>query len=183
MKTTRLFGALLVMAVVAACSPMFDVSYTNDPDADFKSYVTYSLMKNEPGQVSPDADQKWGSRRKVMQETLVSALNKQMQALGFKLDEKNPDILVAYYVGVRKEVFVANFGYDYAFTADNADVQTVQDGSMRIDLVDTEKKQVVWSGEGHGAVNTDPTEDMIRQNVDRAVEKIMKQYPPKKSSY
>jgi hypothetical protein len=162
---------------------MFDVSYKNDPDADFKAYTTYNLMENQPMDLTAAAQNKFAGRQKVMQEELVKALDRNMQALGFTKDTKNPDILVAYYVGVRNEVFMANFGYDYAFMSDNAQIQTVQDGAVRVELVDTKLKKAVWVGEGHGAVNQDPSEEIIRTNVNKAIDKIMKQYPPKKSPY
>jgi hypothetical protein len=162
---------------------MLDVSYKHDPEANFKSYVTYDLMDNEAMELTGAARNQFAGRREVMQDELIKALNRNMQALGFELDENDPDILVAYYVGVRDEIFVADFGYEYSFMATSSDVQSVRDGAMRVDLVDTESKKVVWSGEGHGAVNRDPSEEIIRTNVNRAVDKIMKQYPPKKSPY
>lgn len=179
----KLITVVCLSVLAAACSPMFDVSYTSDPEANFKAYVTYDLMDNEAFDLTPSAAAEFAGRRKVMEEELVKALHTYMQAEGFKLDENNPDILVAYYVGVRGEIFVAQFGFDYNDVSSPAAVETVQDGSMRIDLVDTETKKVAWSGSGHGAVNRDPTEDMIRKNVDRAVKKILEQYPPTKSPY
>jgi len=182
-KMKRLIGILFAASLAAACSPMFDVSYTHDPEANFKAYVTYDLMDNEAMELTAAARNEFAGRREVMEEALVESLNKHMQALGFEQDADDPDIMVAYYVGVRNEIFAAQFGFDYNDIAGSAAVQTVNDGSMRIDFVDTELKKVIWSGEGHGAVNRDPTEDMIRKNIDRAVEKLLKQYPPKKSPY
>jgi hypothetical protein len=180
-KTLIIVVCLSVL--VAACSPMFDVSYTHDPEATFKAYATYNLMDNEAFALTPSAEQEFAGRRQMMQEELVKALNKYIQAEGLVLDEKDPDILVAYYVGVRDEIFAAQYGFDYNDQSGAAVTQTVQDGAMRVDFVDTETKKVVWSGSGHGAVNRDPTEDMIRQNIDRAVKKLIEQYPPTKSPY
>jgi hypothetical protein len=182
-NTSRLLMIVFLGLLAAGCSPMLDVSSNYDFDADFTAYKTYDLMKPEELQLSPSASAEFAGRRHVMEAELVKALNANMQALGFKRDADNPDIMVAYYVGVRDEVFTANYGFDYNDITGAAAVQNVQDGSVRIDFVDPKTKQVVWTGEGHGAVNRDPTEDMIRTNVNRAVEKILKQYPPKKSPY
>jgi len=181
--TKTLITLVCLSVLAAACSPMFDVSFTSDPEANFKAYVTYDLMDNEAFDLTASAAAEFAGRRKVMEEELVKSLHKYMQAEGFELDEENPDILVAYYAGVRKEIFVAQFGFDYNDLSSMAATETVQDGSMRVDLVDTQTKKVVWSGSGHGAVNRDPTEDMIRKNTDRAVRKILEQYPPTKSPY
>lgn len=181
--TKKLITVVCLSVLTAACSQMFDVSFTHDPEANFKAYATYDLMDNEAFELTPSAAAKAAGRRLVMQEELVKALHKNMQAEGFKLDEEDPDILVAYYVGVKNEVFVAQYGFDYNDLSDMAATETVQDGAMRVDFVDTETKKVVWSGSGHGAVNRDPTEDMIRSNIDNAVKKLIEQYPPTKSPY
>jgi hypothetical protein len=162
---------------------MLDVSYNHDPEANFKAYVTYDLMDNASLELTPAAQNEFAGRQEVMEVELVKALNRNMQALGFKQDTENPDIMVAYFLGVRNEIFAAQFGFDYNDISGAAAVQNVQDGAMRIDFVDTQLKKVVWSGEGHGAVNRDPSEEIIRTNVNRAVDKILKQYPPKKSPY
>jgi len=182
-KTKRLIVVLFAASLAASCSPMFDVSYKHDPEANFKAYVTYDLMDNAALELTPAARNEFAGRREVMEEELVKALNRNMQELGFKQDTDNPDIMVAYYIGVRNEIFAAQFGFDYNDISGAAAVQNVQDGAMRVDFVDTQTKQVVWSGEGHGAVNRDPSEEIIRTNINRAVDKLMKQYPPKKSPY
>jgi len=182
-NTKAVLVILSISVLAAGCSPMFDVSANHDPEANFNAYVSYNLMENSDLDMGTAAAAEFAGRRQVMQDELVKALNRNMQAKGFKLDTENPEILVAYYVGVRNEIFVADFGFDYNDISGAAAVQTVRDGSVRIDFVDTELKKVVWSGEGHGAVNVDPTEDMIRKNVNHAVDKLLKQYPPKKSPY
>ncbi|MCK4774804.1 MAG: DUF4136 domain-containing protein, partial [Candidatus Krumholzibacteria bacterium] len=99
---------------------------------------------------------------------------------GFTRVTINPDLLIAYFVGVRNEVFMSNYGMHYADYTGNVVVQSVQDGTLRIDFVDPKTERLVWRGSAYGAVNRDPTEDMIRKNVDRAVKKTLDQYPPKK---
>jgi hypothetical protein len=171
---------LCAAALAAGCAPMLEVSDTFDDEADFNVYTTYNLMSKEQMDMTGAAAKEFAGRREVLEDELVKALKKNMEAKGFKHDPDNPDIMVAYYVGVRNEVFMANYGMHYADYAGNVEVQTVQDGSMRIDFVDSKTERLVWRGSAYGAVNRDPTEDMIRKNVDRAVKKILDQYPPKK---
>jgi hypothetical protein len=177
-----LIAALCVSVWGAGCAPMLEVKDTFDPETNFAKYATYDLMPKSEFEMSPAASQEFSGRRQVMEEELVKAVTATMEAKGFERDTENPDIIVSYLVGVRQEVYAASFGFDYNDATGAAVVQTVQDGSMRIDFVDTETNTLVWRGLGFGAVNRDPTEDMIRKNIDRAVKKILDQYPPKKGS-
>jgi hypothetical protein len=171
---------VFVVAVLAACSPMLEVNNTFDDEANFNGYITYDIMAKEQMDMTGSAAAKFAGRREVLEDEMVKAIKKNMEAKGFEFDPENPDILVAYYVGVRNEVFMANYGMTYADLTENVAVQSVQDGTMRIDFVDAKTEQLVWRGDAYGAVNRDPTEDMIRKNVDRAVKKVIDQYPPKK---
>jgi hypothetical protein len=179
----RLIPILLISALAAGCSPMFDVSADFDPDANFSSYRTYDLMESSETGLSSRAAEKFADRHEVMVAELTTSINEYMQAKGFSWDSEDPDILVAYYVGVRDEIFASDFGLDYNDITGAAAIQQVQDGSIRIDFVDPRLKKVVWTAVGFGAVNRDPTAEMIRKNINRAVKKLLDQYPPKKPKY
>jgi hypothetical protein len=49
---------------------------------------------------------------------------------------------------------------------------------LTIDFVDAKKELVVWRGIALAALNVDPNVTIVTKNVNRAVEKILKQYPP-----
>jgi len=172
--------ALFVAVLVVGCAPMLEVSNNFDPETNFAQYATYDLAPKDQLEMSAETAAKFSGKRDLIDEEIVKALTAEMEAKGFKRDTENPDIVVVYLLGVRREVFAADFGYEYAFESGMVSTQTVQDGAMRIDMIDNETKIVVWQGEGYGAVNRDPTEDMIRKNIDRAVKKILDQYPPDK---
>jgi hypothetical protein len=179
-NTKGLLFAVFVSIIAAGCAPMLEVNQDFDYEADFAAFKTYDLMPKEDVEVSTDAAMKFADRRQVLEDELRKAIKANMEAKGFQRVNEDPDLLVAYYVGVRNEIFMSNYGMTYADITGNVMVQSVQDGSMRIDFVDPKTERLVWRGMAYGAVNRDPTEEMIRKNVDRAVKKTIDQYPPKK---
>ena len=182
MKARLIVFAMSITVLAMGCAPMLDVNQKFDEKVDFKAYKTYNLMAKEDVQASPDADAKVGARTKLIEDEMREALKREMEKKGFTRDTENPEILVAYYLGVRKEIFLSTWGVDYQDLSGNVATQTVEDGVIRIDFVDTETEKLVWRGTGHGAVNRDPTDEMIKTNIDRAVNKILGQYPPSKKN-
>jgi hypothetical protein len=55
----------------------------------------------------------------------------------------SPDLLIAYFVGARNEVFMSNYGMHYADYSGNVIVQAVQDGSLGVDFVDPKTERLV----------------------------------------
>jgi len=161
---------------------MLEVSNDFDPETDFAVFKTYDLMPKADVALSADAEAAFGERKRILEEEFRNALKREMEAKGFTRDTSNPDIMIAYYIGVRDEVFVSNYGMTYADLTGNYMKESLSDGAVRIDFVDPKKERLVWSGTAFTAVNRDPTEDMIRKNVDRAVKKMLDQYPPKKTT-
>lgn len=180
MNIRRFVFVSCAVALAAGCSPMLEVNQDFDEATDFSNYQTYDLMPKDDEVMTADAAAKFASKRQVLEEELRNAMKKHMETIGFTRVTDNPDLLIAYFVGVRNEVFMSNYGMTYADYTGNVIIQSVQDGTLRIDFVDPKTERLVWRGSAYGAVNRDPTEDMIRKNIDRAVKKTLDQYPPKK---
>jgi hypothetical protein len=49
-------------------------------------------------------------------------------------------------------------------------------------MVDSSRKQMVWRGLGSKEINTSAKPDQRDKNINKAVEKIFKDYPPKVAS-
>jgi hypothetical protein len=58
-------------------------------------------------------------------------------------------------------------------------VREILIGTLAIDLVDAQKKEVAWRGLGTKEIDTNAKPGKREQNINKAVEKIFKQYPPK----
>ena len=53
------------------------------------------------------------------------------------------------------------------------------EGTLVIDLVDAEKKEMVWRGMGTGIVKRYKNPEDAQRNIDKIVDRIMQGFPPK----
>jgi hypothetical protein len=98
---------------------------------------------------------------------------------GWTRVETNPDILISYKVGMKSASGEIDWDMDYLQQMKNADVYKSHGGIVVFDIVDARTGRQVWHGTGTGSVNIDPTPQMAKEEVRKAVTKILNQYPPK----
>jgi hypothetical protein len=58
-------------------------------------------------------------------------------------------------------------------------VQVHENGTLIIDIIDGRTKEMVWRGIGSGQIDRTKPEDTQVKNVTDAVDKILKNFPPK----
>jgi hypothetical protein len=168
-------GVLLATLVIAGCGgPMVDVSQKFEQTTDFKAYTTYAWMDGESR-----SDIKVGGARDIDLDNIIrDAVETEMKKKGFVKVTANPNILVKYHAAVAKTYYVTDFGMHYHEKVGWTDTESARDGQLTIDFVDGERDLVVWRGVALTAINVDPNASIVTKNVNRAVEKILKQYPP-----
>jgi hypothetical protein len=170
--------ALLVPALVLAQKTTFDYSKS----ANFASYKTYATKEGTPvGQ-------------KLIDDRLTSAIESQMAAKGFTKDEANPDVVVVYHIAFDKQKDISTFSSGYgggygpygygwgggwAGGTTSTQVRDILIGTLVIDMADAKAKQVVWRGMGTKEIDTTAKPDKRDKSINKAVEKIFKNYPPK----
>jgi hypothetical protein len=96
----------------------------------------------------------------------------------------NPDLLVVYHIGTQEKIQVTDWGYRYSdyywgYGGRQIDVHQFTEGTLVIDLIDAESKNLVWRGTGTGAVEkSQRSPEEIQAKIDEVVHKIMKSFPP-----
>ncbi|TVZ57145.1 uncharacterized protein DUF4136 [Lutibacter sp. Hel_I_33_5] len=179
MKRKHLLFLPILSLLVASCSTV-KVATDYDTKADFTKHKTFAFYKKgiDKAKIS-DLD-----KRRVMR-----AVESELIAKGLQKSE-NPDILVNIFTKSRDRVNVRqnNFGYGFGWgwnpwmwngMNNNVNVSQYTEGTLFIDLIDKEKKQLVWQGIGTGALlmrSAEKKEIRIKQFVGE----IMKKYPPEK---
>ena len=174
---TGLAALLLVPALALAQKTTFDYSKT----ANFASYKTYTMKDGT----------KVGQQ--MIDDRIVAAIEAQMAAKGFTKSDANPDVVVVYHVAFDKQKDISTFssgygggygayGYRYGGGWGGSSTTTVRDiliGTMVIDLADAKANEVVWRGMGVKEVDTTAKPDKRDKSINKAVQKIFKNYPPK----
>jgi hypothetical protein len=109
-----------------------------------------------------------------------------------------PDFLVAYHATLNKKVSVEtldqssgyepNYSFDYGMrVAPHEDrqavgrkyVDTFNEGTLIIDVVNPKTKQLIWRGTAVDEVNLKNSPERRQAKIKEAVKKILDQFPPK----
>lgn len=145
-------------------------------DIDFENYSTYSFSSHA---LSEDAQ--FVLRDIALKNTIREEISSDLQAKGFTLDPRNPDLLVNFRVFEEAttmptyEEEAVYWQNDEVREMDRATVN-LEKGSLIIHLVDAESNEVVWKGFASGILEQDKF-DRDRQSIAVAVDMILDRYP------
>ena len=173
---------MLISACASQRAP--DIRINVAPDADLSSYTTFGF----PEQTGTDR----GGYETFVTDHFKSAVKEQMQARGYQYVEENPDLLVNFYANVRERTEVrsrptASMGYGYygyryglygtwPLYAQDVDTVTYPIGTANIDVVDADRKQLVWEGIAEGKIRKEDLE-RPKEAIDRVVAELFTRFP------
>lgn len=165
---------ILIAFTFSSCSSV-RVASDYDKKANFSEYKTFAFYKPgiDKAEIS-DLD-----KRRILRAIEAELINK-----GFT-KSSNPDMLISIFTKSRERVNVYNndfgpWGYRWGWNPwywnNRNTVSTSVEGDLYIDLIDANKKELVWQGKGSGylTLNTNKKEERIKEFVT----KIMERYPP-----
>ena len=179
---------LAALAVVAAgCAstqaPKNRIDY--DRSADFSVYRTYGF----PKETGTDR----GGYSTLVTSYFKSSISAAMEARGYKYSEEKPDLLVNFFMNTRERTETASqprmaagygyYGYRYGLynpwpAYEDHHTVTYQIGTINVDIVDAEKKQLIWEGISEGRVSEEAMANP-KVTVNAVVTELMRQYPGK----
>lgn len=175
-KTLKTLPILALLIVITSCSSV-KVATDYDRKANFNDYKTFAFFKTgiDKAEIS-DLD-----KRRILR-----AIEAELLAKGFTKSE-NPDLLVSLFTKSQQRVDVYNNSWGYGgwgwggfgpwgwgYNQPNTSVTT--QGVLYIDLIDANKKELVWQGMGSGYLskNMEKKEERIKEFVSEIIGK----YPP-----
>ncbi|MFY0713566.1 DUF4136 domain-containing protein [Seonamhaeicola sp. NFXS20] len=179
MKTFfRIVPLLAILFVVTSCSSV-RVAADYDKNASFEDYKTFAFFKTgiDKAEIS-DLD-----KRRILR-----AIEAELLAKGYTKSD-NPDLLVSLFTKSQQRVDVYNNAWGYGAWGwgpgwgpgwgwgwNQPSVTTSTQGTLFIDLIDANKKELIWQGMGTGYLsrNLEKKEERIKEFVT----KIMEKYPP-----
>ena len=164
---------LLLFVVLTSCSSVRVVS-DYDKEVNFESYKSFAFYKTGIDQAEiNDLD-----KRRILR-----AIEKELLVKGF-VKSSSPDLLVSMFTKSREQINVWNngfgpYGYGWGWSPwywnnMNTSVSTSTEGVLYIDLIDANKKELIWQGQGTGYLSQNKKEERIQEFVG----KIMEKYPP-----
>jgi hypothetical protein len=173
MKAIKLLP-LVLLFLVASCS---SVRVTSDYDTatDFSNYKTFAFYKKGIDKVEiSDLDKR----------RILKAVETELLAKGFTKSE-NPDLLVNIFTKSRQKVDIYNnnsmyFGWHPWYYGPNygMHISKYTEGTLFVDLIDAEMKELVWQGIGSGGLTTSGNVAKKEERIKAFVTEIMEKYPP-----
>jgi hypothetical protein len=176
-----LLSALLVAGCATTSAPNSRIDY--DKKADFSVYRTFGF----PKETGTDR----GGYSTLVTSYFKSSVTTAMEARGYKYTEDHPDLLVNFYMNTRERTETRSqpnstlgygyYGYRYGLynawpMYDEDRTVTYKVGTINLDIVDAEKKQLVWEGVSEGRVSEEAMANP-KVTVNAVVTELMRQYP------
>jgi hypothetical protein len=170
----------VVILLASGCASGPDLRSDYDRSANFAEYETYNFFA--------DAGPGDGKYQSLFSKYVEAAIDQEMQARGYRKTDDDPDLLINFnailqdktkvttspapygvgYYGYRGGFYDPWYGYGYA---QETNVSQYTEGTFNIDLVDAEKKKLVWECVGVGRVS-----DKQLENIEGAVKAAVPQY-------
>jgi hypothetical protein len=185
LKVSRslLVGAAILLLAACASKPTIQTDY--DQTIDFSQYRTFGFFKPMCIE-NPNYSSIYGA-------IFRDAIGKEMESRGY-VQADNPDLMinvsgrlqdktrvttvsdpyVGGYYGYRHGYYGAWGGYGYGTSTH---VSEYTEGTINVDIVDRERKRMVWEGVAVGRVNEKKSSDERRESIYTGIRDMFAAYP------
>lgn len=175
---------LNIMGFLFGCSPSIKISSDYDRAVDFSKYRSFAIF---------DLKDKSDAVSALNKDRILKAVKTELSKKGFTEVSNNPDLLVNIVTVLQEKASVTSntnyYGYGgyyrpYAWGAGMGsgyanttyDVYNYKDGSLIIDLVDSETNKLIWHGAGNSEIDKPLKNPDIQ--IPEFIAKILAKYPP-----
>ncbi|WP_179335738.1 DUF4136 domain-containing protein [Winogradskyella costae] len=178
LKFTPMF--LLLIGLTSCSSVRVAADY--DREANFDNYKTFAFFK--PGIDKAEIND-------IDKRRILRAIEAELMAKGYTKSE-NPNMLVSIFTKSNQRVDVYNNawgngawgwggygGWGWRSGWNNNQVTTTTEGMLFIDLIDANKKELIWQGSGTGNLNAS-NPDKKDARIKEFVSEMLTQFPPDK---
>jgi hypothetical protein len=165
--------------MLAACAGGPQIRTQSAPALDILKYQTFGFVER------PDTDK--SGYTTLTTRFLKEAVAREMQSRGYTRSD-TPDLLINFSVGSKDKVEGSSWpdvglgwgrwsrGWGWGGTFGGRDIRTVTEGSLTIDVVDQQHRELIWSGTAKGRVTTKAENDP-QPAIQQAVAAIFSKYP------
>ena len=173
MKLIKVTG-LLCLGVAAFAQ---QVQFAYDRSANFGAYKTYQWVDYQPVAVG---DQ-------LLDQDIKSAVDEQLAGKGLRRVESGGDLLVGYQTRISEEKQFDAFGSGFGgwggpgwgnFGDIQGTTSTIENGTLTVGLFDPGAKHLVWRGSASKTLDIKKDPDKNYRNLQKAMAKLFKNYPP-----
>jgi hypothetical protein len=171
-KMARIGMVLVVTFLASGLTRAQDVRYNFMPGTDFSKYHTYKWVTIEGG----------SHPNQIVDQEIKQSVDSQLAAKGLtKTDNDKADLYVGYQIAVDKEKQWNAYGMGGPRWGGmgSATSSTISNGTLVLDMYDPTTKQLVWTGNATKTLDPSGNQEKNQKNLDKAMQKLLKNYPPK----
>lgn len=178
----RGLAGLGLTLLLAGCASGPSIFVNEDPGAAFSGYRTYGFA--EPlGTDRPEYSS-------LLSQYLRTAAARELEARGYRPGDE-PDLLVNFYLETKEKIrstsspspgvsFGGYYGYRRGYygvwSGYETTVSQYTEGTLNVDVVDRERKQLVWEATVVGRIRDADRED-VQGTVDSVMAQVFSRFP------
>jgi hypothetical protein len=166
LKLGIIVGLVILALLFFGCASSVEVTSDYDNQYDFGKLRTFGFLPipESAGLNQLDADR------------VSDAVTAELTPKGYGFS-RDADFAVVMHFGKHERTDIESWGYSWGGAA-GVDLYQYQEGTLVLDLVDMETRQLIWRGSGTGVLSSDPGTQERTQNINVAVKRILAQFPP-----
>ena len=176
---------MIVLAATIASSQ--DTRYNFDRNADFSKFKTYKwvTLKNA------------AQLDNLLDQQIKAAVDAELARKGLtKVEDDSANLFIGYQAAVGQEKQFTSYGTDWGYgggwyrggwygpsggmSTTTGQTSTIYVGQLALDMYDSANHSLVWRGLGSKTIDPKAKPDKQQKNLQKAVAKILKNYPPGK---
>lgn len=155
-----------LFAIATACRGIA-VDSTYDPEVDFAPLRTFDWLQ-------PPSD----APTRVSDATMLGLIGAELEAKGLQRNTDKPDLLVAVQRTIEGSLNTKGSGYEWR--DGRLQRYELQSGTLVVDLVAANTKQVAWRGTATGAFRFDGTAAERREMLTGVLHDMFASFPPRR---
>jgi len=197
MKTFYGFWVMVIVAGIYGCASSNNMFKSEKLASDYSIYKTYAFIPTKDTSYTKMFD------KKKLEVLMSAAAKRELSSKGMALDTAHPDCFFTYKLIVNRQykvdqqqevvyspdVFVPAFDNDariYTFSSNNRpvtyngnyNIDTLREGSLVIDMIDTKESKVVWRSTGQ-ATTKETFQQPTEGGVNVIIHEMFKKLPRK----
>lgn len=162
----KLFAGMLCLSLAALAQ---DVQFDYDRSANFGAFKTYQWVDSPSGRAT----------NQLMDQNIKRAIDSQLALKGLQPVQSGGDLQVAYQAAIDQEKQFDGFGSGPRwYGMQRVSTSTIEIGKLVVNMFDPNSKQLVWRGAAAKTLDIKSDPDKNYANLQKAVAKMFKNYPP-----
>jgi hypothetical protein len=160
-----------------------DIRYNFDKNSDFSKFKTYKWVEIKDAQKVDD----------LVDKQIKESIDAELAKKGLsKVEGENADLYIAYQTAIGTEKQFTSYNTDWGYGGGwyrggwygptggttTGQTSTIYVGTLALDMYDAANKQLVWRGVATKTLDAKAKPDKRQKNLNKAVAKLLKKYPP-----